>query len=391
MRRNVWIVFQKEMIDNLRDRRSLLLAMIYPLIGALLLGVLISMVGGMMKGQRKSVLQLPVIGVEHAPQLITYLKQHNVAVKPPPANPSLSVREGKVSVVLVIPEGAGERLTVEKNVKLKMIINPSRVSTVLIIARVTNLLNQYGRKLSRERLKALNIGSSITRPISIENVNVGRTRDLAGFFVSMLPPFIMFTIFVGGVYLAIDTTAGERERGSLEPLLTNPVPRGQLMLGKALATCLFTSFALILQLVSFKVMFYIVGGGAKQAFDPPTLNFIYIFLICLPLVVFAVGIQIIVATFSRSYKETQTYLALLPLIPSVPGMILVFVPIQAHTWMMFIPTFGHALLISRLVQQETVQPVNALICGLVTFLLGALMLFFARQLYVRDKMIFGSG
>ena len=99
MRRNVWIVFQKELIDNLRDRRSLLLAMIYPLIGALLLGVLIGMVGGMMKGQRKSILQLPVIGAEHAPQLITYLEQHNVAVKPPPADPSLSVREGEVSVV----------------------------------------------------------------------------------------------------------------------------------------------------------------------------------------------------------------------------------------------------------------------------------------------------
>jgi sodium transport system permease protein len=207
----------------------------------------------------------------------------------------------------------------------------------------------------------------------------------------MLPPFIMFSIFVGGIYLAIDATAGERERGSLEPLLTNPVPRGQIMMGKALATCLFTMLTLTLQLLAFKIMFMIVGGSAGKDIDPPILNFILIFLICAPLVAFAVGVQIVIATYSRSYKETQTYLALLPLIPSIPGMVLVFVSIHSQDWMMLIPTFSQALLVGKLVQQETVLWTEVILsCGSTLFFAAALFVY-AKRLYNNDKVLFGAG
>ena len=100
--------------------------------------------------------------------------------------------------------------------------------------------------------------------------------------------------------------------------------------------------------------------------------------------------QIIVATVSRSYKETQTYLGLLPLIPSLPGMILVFVPLKAKLWMMSIPTFGQILLIGQLMRQEPVALAHIVTSVGGTMLVAAMLLFFAARLYDRDQMLFGG-
>jgi sodium transport system permease protein len=389
--RDVWIVFSKEVMDNFRDRRSLILAMVYPLIGALFLGTMMAMVGGMMKSQGRAQLQIPVIGIENGPSLIAYLEKRNAVIVPGPEDPAHAVREGLTAAVLIIPKGMEQDIADEKTVTLQIVVNPARLSTVLMSTRISRIVGGFSQQITKARLKAHNISQETTRPIVVKNQNVGRTRNISGFFINMLPPFIMFSIFVGGIYLAIDATAGERERGSLEPLLTNPVPRGQIMMGKALATCLFTMLTLTLQLLAFKIMFMIVGGSAGKDIDPPILNFILIFLICAPLVAFAVGVQIVIATYSRSYKETQTYLALLPLIPSIPGMVLVFVSIHSQDWMMLIPTFSQALLVGKLVQQETVLWTEVILsCGSTLFFAAALFVY-AKRLYNNDKVLFGAG
>ena len=192
-------------------------------------------------------------------------------------------------------------------------------------------------------------------------------------------------------YVRIDTTAGERERGSMEPLLTNPIGRGQLMLGKLGAALLFTLAALVFQLAAFKVMFELVMGEKYGlAFNPSVASFVAMLGILLPLVVAAVALQVIVATVSRSYKETQTYLGLLPLIPSLPGMMLVFVPLKAHAWMMSIPTFGQILLIGAMIRGEPVDPVHLAISVISTSLLALLLLWGAARLYERDQLLFGG-
>ena len=328
--RNVWIVFLKESIDNLRDRRSLLLALIYPIVGVLLLGLLVSFVGGMFRGQSVQSLSLAVAGAGQAPGLIKHLWDRGVTVLPAPANPRRAVRSGRSDAVLVILNGHGDDFAAQRPAALDMVVNATRLTTAIKVSRVVGLLREYNREFGRMRLRQHGVAPKVASPLNIRSVNVGRSRNLAGFFLNMLPPFIIFTIFVGGVYLAIDTTSGERERGSLEPLLANPVARWEFMLGKALATFVFTLTALVVQLLAFKVMFELVAAGEYGIKISPDLGaFVGVALLCLPLIDFAVGLQIIVATVSRSCKETQTYLGLLPLLPSLPGMILVFVPPQS--------------------------------------------------------------
>jgi len=394
----VWIVFAKETLDNLRDRRSLFMALIYPFIGALLLGLLLSFVGGMFKRQAAvpgdvagSSLRLPVQGGERAPELILYLMRNGVEVLPAPDDPNTAVRQGETDLVLVLDEDYDERFRAMQPAGLRVVINATRLSTVLTVSRVVNMLRAYGDEVSRKRLAGFGVPEQAAQPLAIQHDNVGRSRSLAGFFLNMLPPFIIFTIFVGGVYLAIDTTSGERERGSLEPLLANPVPRWQLMLGKALATLVFTVTAVVFQLAAFKLMFEVVTrSDFGVVVNPDFASFFYVFLIALPLVALAVALQIIVATVSRSYKETQTYLGLLPLIPSLPGMILVFVPLKAQTWMMAVPTFSQVLLIGKLMRDEAVYPMESLIAALSTVVVAALLFAIAARLYERDELLFGG-
>lgn len=275
--------------------------------------------------------------------------------------------------------------------EVRVVINASRLSTVLTVSRIMQKLRAFADEVSRKRLRALGVPQNAAQPLDIRNDNVGRSRSLAGFFLNMLPPFIIFTIFVGGVYLAIDTTSGERERGSLEPLLANPVPRWQLMLGKALATFLFTLTAVVFQLVAFKVMFEIVTRSDLGIVVNPSIEiFTLTLVVATPLIAFAVAIQIIVATVTRSYKETQTYLGLLPLIPSLPGMVLVFVPVKAKIWMMSLPTFSQVLLIGKLMRDEEVALSEAMTSMGTTLVCTALLFVLAAKLYDRDRLVFGG-
>jgi sodium transport system permease protein len=387
----VWVVFAKEVRDNMRDRRSLFLALAYPFIGPLLLGALMSFVGSAMRPDVSGPMPIAVDGAHRAPALMQHLRDSGLYVVPSPRDPFEAVKLGRADYVLLVPEGFDTDLGSEKPAELEIIINATRLSTVMAVARIAQSLREYSSALGNQRLKSRGIDPTIAEAVKIQTVNVGQSRSLAGFFLNMMPPFIIFTIFIGGVYLAIDTTAGERERGSMEPLLTNPISRAYLMLGKLGAALLFTVAALVFQLVAFKAMFEVVlGENYGLAYNPPVGVFAAMAAVLLPLVVAAVTLQVIVATVSRSYKETQTYLGLLPLLPSLPGMMLVFVPLKAHAWMMAIPTFGQILLVGSLVRGEPVDPVHLAVSLASTTLLAAGLLWLAARLYERDQLLFGG-
>ena len=387
----LWIVFAKEAIDNLRDRRSLTMALAYPFIGPVLVGALIAFVGNVIMALPTTTFTLPVQGAENAPALVAYLEANGARVVEAPDDPAFAVRIGKFDTALIIPDGYTERFAREQQVEVRLVVDGSRLSAVVAMSWALEVLGKYNTMVSDARLIAHGLDPTIAEPLRIEHVNVAVGRNLTGFFLNMMPPFLIFTIFIGGVYLAIDTTSGERERGSLEPLLANPVARWELMLGKALAAFAFTAAAVIAQLVAFKLVFEVITRGEfGLAVDLGAPMFAAIFLICLPLMAFAVAIQVIIATLTHSFKETQTYLGLLPLVPSLPGLVLIFVSINTHPWMMAVPTFGQTLLIGQLVRGEPVSAVAVAIAFATTALAAAALLFCAARLYERDALLFGA-
>ena len=212
------------------------------------------------------------------------------------------------------------------------------------------MIYSYESQISNLRLLARGVNPVITNPIALERIDVSTPQSQVTIFLNMMPYFVILVIFVGGMYVVIDTTAGERERGSLEPLLINPVARRDFVLGKLAAAMPFAAFAVFLTLLAFALAFNLLPLedyiGYQITIDPRAL--VGIFLIALPMILLASSLQMVVATSTRSFKEAQTYVAFLPLIPALPGIGLAFLPVKPSPWNMLIPTFGQQLMINQM-------------------------------------------
>jgi sodium transport system permease protein len=391
MLRRIKIIFQKEVVDNLRDRRALTSTLMGTLLGPGLMLLLFFVIGRTVEDAAQQALQLPVLGAEHAPNLILFLEQNNVEILAPPANPQQSVRVGDFDVVLIVPEGFGGNLQSGLPARVELVVDASRQSSQIDVDRTERLLESYNQQLAVLRLITRGVSPIILQPLAIETVDVATPQSQAANLLGMMPYFLIFAIFLGGMHLAIDTTAGERERNSLEPLLINPAPRRDMVLGKMGATILFTIVSLVGTLAAFGVLFNVVP---LEEFVGTRININFsvmvgIFLICLPMVGLAAAIQTIIASFARNYKEAQSYLSFLPLIPALPGMFLAFIPIKPTLWMMMIPTFGQQLIINQLMREEPVLTMNVVVSVLITLAITGILSWIAVWLYKREQILFG--
>jgi sodium transport system permease protein len=385
----ICIVFKKEVIDNLRDRRTLAGALFYPLLGPLLMALMFTVLGRTISTQAEKPLDLPVVGAENGPALIQFLEQNGAKVQPGPEDPEACVRAGDCDVVLLIPPGYEEDFNAGRPATVRLVVDDSRQAASVSIRRASNLLDAYGQQIGALRLLARGVAPSVVRVLAVERADVSTPQSQAAVFLNIMPYFIIFSIFIGGMYLVIDTTAGERERGSLEPLLINPVSRSQLVLGKMTAALVFSVVGVVETLVGFFIMMNVMpteSFGVQISLQPSALGLI--FLIAAPMLLLATALQMIVATFTRSFKEAQNYLALLPLVPALPGMLLAFVPVKVKLWMMLIPTFGQQLLINQVIRGEPLDPLNVIVSTLVTAVVGVVLVAVAVRLYERERILF---
>jgi sodium transport system permease protein len=386
----IGIIFTKEVLDSIRDTRSWFTGLFWALFGPLMMGGLFMLIGSAAREDIEKPLDLPVQNPEYAPNLIRFLEQQNVVIKPAPADLETAVKTGDVNVILVIPEEYAEDFSSGKSAAIQLVIDSSRQSAQVDVSRIRGLLEQYSSYLGALRLIVRGVSPEVIRAVNVEEVDVATPQSQATVLVSFLPYFIIFAIFNGAAPVITDTTAGERERQSLEPLLINPVPRRIFVLGKLLAAFPFSIATLAITLLGFGFIFNVLPIeeyiGVRISLDAATL--ILIFLTCLPIVFLASAIQMVVASFARSTKEAGTYLPFIALIPSLPGLALAFYPVKPAIWTMLIPTFGQQLLINQLMRLEPVSPSNAVISTAMTLLLASVITLVAIRLYNREQIVF---
>jgi sodium transport system permease protein len=390
---HIWLVFSKEVRDNLRDRRSLISALSSSLIGPGILLLMIFILGKTFgQDYQDQPLDLPAIGLEHAPALAQFLEQNNVVIQKAPEDPEAAVRNGDLDVVLVIEDGKyAEDFGAGRPASVRLVLDSSRQSAMPAVERTRGLLNAYAQQIAALRLMARGVSPTVIRPLTIEENDLATPETQSLLFLNMMPYFVVLVVFIGGMYVVIDATAGERERGSLEPLLIVPVQRWELVLGKLSAALPFAAFAVLLTLGAFWLGFNLVPLediiGIKLALSAPALA--GIFLIALPMILLASGLQMIVATFTRSFKEAQTYVSLMALLPALPGLGVAFLPIKAGLVYMLIPTFGQQLLINQLMRSEPLNPLYVTISTLSTLIVSGALIYIAVRLYEREQIIFG--
>jgi sodium transport system permease protein len=386
----VWVITRKEVLDNLRDYRSWMTGLFWALFGPIMMGGMLMLIGSSVRDDIEQPLHLSVQGQENAPNLIRFLQQHDVIVESAPADSEAAVKQGDLNVVLIIPPEYGEDFSIGRTATVRLVLDSTRQSARVDIGRIRSLLEGYSTYLGTLRLVVRGVSPQLIEVVAIEEVDVATPQSQATFLISFMPYFIIFAIFNGVAPIITDTTAGERERQSLEPLLINPVPRRNFVWGKLLAAFPFSLASLGITLMGFGIVFNLLPVeeylGVRISLNIQTL--LLIFLICLPIVFLASAIQMVVASFARSTKEAGTYLPFIALVPSLPGLALAFFSVKPSLWAMLIPTFGQQILINQFMRLEPINVTYAMITTVTTLVISTLLAWVAIRLYEREQILF---
>ena len=383
----MFTVFRKEMTDALRDRRTVFIALVMgPLLFPLLFMGLGSFAAKKQTEKLEKPLELPVVGAEHAPNLVRWLKGQGVIVQPPPADADRSVREQEHGVILSIPSTYPEQWRKSEPARVDLVLDSSRaLESGATISRVERLLAMYDREVGTLRLVARGVHPALGSPLAVARRDLATPESKAGLQLMMMPYLLILLGFIGGMHLAIDTTAGERERQSLEPLLATPVSRTAIMSGKLAATVTFALLSLGLTFVTFKLS-TLFGGGGKMSFDLPTAAAAQAFLVVLPVVLFGSALLTLLAAFAKSYREAQSYLSLVFLLPMIPTMLLMVNPVKTKLWMLAVPFLGQNQMIMKVLRGEGTTAVEwAVVLG-AGLVLAAIFWGITARLYHREQL-----
>jgi sodium transport system permease protein len=394
MLRRIWIVIRKETIDNLRDRRSVGNALFSVLLNPLLYIFLFGFLNRTFSEQVDRPLELYVSGAQHAPNLIQFLDQNNVEILDAPEDAETAIRRGDLDVVLVIPEDFGEKFANGEPAQVRLLVDDSSQSGSVPISRAQSLINQYSAQIGNLRLLARGISPAITAAVPVERVNVApqQTEGGASVILNLLPVVMMTAAFYGGFYLAVDTTAGERERKSLEPLLLNPVPRWEFLLGKFLAVFAFTLMATFLATGFFLLLLSVpqIQNFTSIRLDIGWDVILIAIGLMIPVAFMAVALQMLVASYARSVKEATTYASLIAIAGFMPSVFLSVLPIRPQTWMYLIPTVGQLYFITDTARGLPLDWGLVILCSAITLAIGAVALIAAMRFYNQERILLGA-
>ncbi|HEY4209872.1 MAG TPA: ABC transporter permease [Steroidobacteraceae bacterium] len=385
-------VFRKEFRENLRDRRAVIAALIMgPLLGPLVFASALSLSIERNTDEGGHVVTLAVVHGERASNLLDYARQYGIqteAVTYDDASAQRAVSQQRYFMVLSVDGDFSSRLESGQPAPLTLYADASDSSHARDVSRVRAVLAQYGSVLARMRAIARGMDPLVLTPVVVHDVDVSTPASRSVVALGTFSYLVLLAMLMGGMYLAIDATAGERERGSLEPLLTVPVKREHLIYGKILATCAFMTVSLVLTLTAFAIALRFVDlerFGMSVNFGP--LVGLEVLLCCLPLVPLGAALMTVVASFTRTYREAQTYLGLILLIPTLPLVFASVLGLRPTAALMTIPSLSQHFLMTSLLRDEAIP---ASFLGLsvgVTLALGAGLMFIAGRLYHREALL----
>jgi sodium transport system permease protein len=389
--RALFTVFAKEFLENLRDRRTLVSALLFgPLFGPLLFGLMVSRMLNQSVVESDEPLKLTISGSEYAPGLTRYLEARGVEL----TKANLSENEARAAVrrtarvVLIIPKEYGPRFTAAIPAPVLLVADSADSQTRKSADRARGILGGYTSSIAQLRLQARGVNPLLAVPVAVNDVDVATPAGRAVVVLGFMTYFVLFAVLMGGLYLAIDSTAGERERGSLEALLSLPVARSSLVGGKILATCAYMCVSLALSLAAFVCVFRFVplerlGMSANLEWGTALI----LFAICLPFVPLGAALMTFVASFTRSYREAQTYLTTVLLIPTLPIAFASIYSLKTQSSLMLIPSLSQHLLMTSVLKDEAVAALDVWVSAASSLALAlALMVLTARH-WRRETML----
>lgn len=379
--RAAWAVFRKELVDALRDRRTLLTVFLSSVaMGPLVLVLISSLVSDM--EQRAEARELLAVGLEQAPTLRNYLLRHSYTVQAAPPDYEKRLKDSRLAdPVLRVPADFEAQLARGEAPVVEVVSSSANQRAHSGAARLGRLLDGFNQEQGTLRLAVRGVAPSALRAIEIDERDLANPAARAMQLTGMLPFFVLMALLYGALNAALDTTAGERERGSLEPLLMNPAPRLALVVGKWGAVAAVDMLIAVLSTLSFVPGQWLLESESLAALFRYGLAEALAFLVLLlPLAGALSALLMAIAIRCRTYKEAQANATVLVLVLSLLPMVTLFSQGGEKAWYLWVPALAQSTLMARVLKGESIGPMEFVVPAAASVLLAGLCLvYLARQ------------
>ena len=380
------IVWKKELRELVRDRKTLMLSLLMgPILAPVLIIGLAKIGESKAQEQMEQKLEVAIVGAERAPNLVAWLDGEGITRKQV-ADPDAAIRSQDEDAYLLVGDDYAKQWRDGEPALVEIVHDSTRRDSGIPVRRIENALQRYNQQVGALRLLSRGINPQVAAPLMVSHKDLS-TPEARGatLAAAMLPYMLILFAFLGSIQLVVDTTAGERERQSLEPLLATPARRGAIVSGKIAAACSVGVVALLLTLLGFKVGAEVAGGISRQMAVGGT-EIAMMMLILLPMVFLGGTLLTVIAAGAKSVKEAQSYMGVLVLLPMIPTLILMVNPVKDALWMFAVPFLAQNQMLIKVVRSEPIGPqVWAVYLG-ASLALVAVLWYIAVRRYHQEKL-----
>lgn len=383
-------VTRKELLDTLRDRRTMLVTLLPALVaGPLVLLLMFSVIANQIDKVRD--LKLATVGKERAPALAAFLERQQVTLVAAPVEYEAKIRSGDVDVVLIIDEKFEADVAQGKAGTVQLVYDRSRDRAQAAIREIESLLRAYNRQWGSQRLLLRGVAPSVGNPLNVEAIDLATPQQSGAFLLFFLAYYGLFAAVMGGMAVALDVTAGERERQSLEPLLMTPARPWELVAGKWLAVALFNAAIVIVTLTGYYLTLRFAplpAVGIPFLFGARELAWFLVVLV--PLIALLPAVMLYMGARSRTFKEAQASVSLVIFVVSIIPVVQLVQQRKDPDWIAWVPVSGQFALLGQVLRGEAI-PIGQLAQSFaVPLLLAVGVLALVARMLSRESILAGK-
>jgi sodium transport system permease protein len=398
--RNIGIVYRKELTDSLRDRRTLISMIVVPIVLMPLMSIGIGTVSAMIIGKaNKEVPRVMILGGEDSPKLMEQLRAANlIRIVPPSADYVELISNKEVRAAVDIPHGFDAAVARGEKSSVKIYDYKGELRSQNAADRLDKFFRDLRDKTVQERLQTRSLPPDLIKPFEIDEQNVAPPEKVTGNLVGgLVPYFIILLSLTGAMYPAMDLTAGEKERGTIETILCSPVSRAHLVLGKFLMVLTASVCTAILSILSMSGTFIFakramssMGDAKSEGLAQLSINpkaVVAVFLMVIPLAVLFSAALFAIALFAKSYKEAQSYISPLMIVVILPAIAAILPGVELNTKLALVPILNTSL-VSKEIITGTYHWKYIFMIFASSTVYAAAALFVAVNLFKREDVLF---
>jgi len=397
---NIVCVYRKELTEWLRDRRTLISTVLVPLLAFPVLMVGMVSLSSMLIGKaEKETPKIMVLGGEDSPMVLEKLRGlDNLQIVPTTDDWKQKISEKEIRAAVEIPKNFQASLDRNEPETVQIYFYEGELKSSFGANHVEKFFKDYRDTVIEKRLSSRNLPASIIKPFEVKQENVAPPEKVSGAALGgILGYMVILLSMTGAIYPAIDLTAGEKERGTMETILSSPISRLDLVLGKFFLVLSASLTTAILSIISMGTSFYVVGkSGAMSAKDAAVLQLhiglatvLSVFLMALPLAVLFAAVLLTIALFAKSYKEAQSYLTPMTFVVVIPAVASLLPGIDLTAKLALVPILSTSLVCKEIVA-GTFHWNFIFLIFLSSSVYAAAAIFLAVKTFQRESVLFRS-